>query len=64
MRNVCDDASAMDELLQCAVREEAAFYAKYDPAKMASAPVSRAYQTRWSKKNTAFHAPRQTGDEA
>lgn len=59
-QSVCDDPRAMDELLQRAVREEAAFYAKFDPAKLADAPSSRAFQSRWKKKNAAFYALRQT----
>ena len=51
----------MDALLRRAVLEEAAFYAKYDPAKMEMRARTRgSYLARWSKKNAAFYSPRQT----
>lgn len=58
--DVCDDVRAMDELLQRAVREEATFYSRYDPAKMPFAPASRAFTKRWDKKNAVFFSTRQT----
>ena len=64
MRDVSNDAKSMDELLLRAVREEADFYAKFDPAKMANAPVSRGFSNRWKKKNAAFYSPRQTSGKA
>lgn len=57
--DVCDDATIMDALLQRAVLEEAAFYARYDPVKMADAHTSHGYMKRWGKKNAAFFSPRQ-----
>lgn len=59
-RDVSGDARAMDELLQRAVREEAEFYARYDPSKLPLAPASRAFCKRWDKKNAAFFSARQT----
>lgn len=56
-RDVSEDAKSMDELLRRAVLEEAAFYAKYDPAKMTGAAASRGYLSRWKKKNAAFLSP-------
>ena len=50
------DPAAMDELLQRARAEEAAFYAKFGPAKFAAAPVKRGFKKNWQKKNEAFAA--------
>ncbi len=52
--DVSSDANAMDELLTRALAEEAAFYAKYDPATFAAAPVKKAFTKNWRKKNAAF----------
>jgi hypothetical protein len=57
MAEVSGDAQAMDELLARALAEEAALYAKYDPASFAAAPVKKAFQKNWNKKNAAFDAP-------
>jgi len=54
--DVSSDAQAMDELLGRAVREEAAFYARYDPEKLPAAPVKKAFANNWKKKNAAFDA--------
>ena len=54
MAEVSQDAAAMDELLIRALKEEAAFYAKYDPAAFAVAPTKRAFDQNWQKKNLAF----------
>ncbi len=51
---VSADANAMDELLIRALAEEAAFYAKYDPATFEKAPVKKAFMKNWNKKNAAF----------
>jgi len=59
-KDVSADAASMDALLRRAVSEEAAFYAKYDPAKMERASARRSYLARWNKKNAAFFSPRQT----
>ena len=61
-RDVSNDAKSMDELFQRAVREEAAFYAKYDPKKMPNAPTARGFRNRWTKKNAAYYTPRQTSE--
>lgn len=53
---VSGDAHAMDDLLVRAAREEAAFYAKYDPEKLPAAPVKRAFTRNWKKKNAALGA--------
>ena len=63
LKDVSLDANAMDELLTRAIAEEAAFYAKYDPATFAVAPVKKAFAKNWQKKNAAFPAPREK-DEA
>ena len=60
LKDVSTDARAMDELLQRAVAEEAAFYARFDPAKLPRATTARAFDKRWAKKNAAYFAPRQT----
>jgi len=54
MKDVSSDAQAMDELLIRAIAEEAAFYAKYDPATFAAAPVKKGFVRNWQKKNAAF----------
>ena len=54
MAEVSQDAAAMDELLIRALIEEAAFYAKYDPAAFAVVPTKRAFEQNWQKKNLAF----------
>lgn len=63
MASVSQDAAAMDELLIRALAEEAAFYAKYDPAAFAVAPVKRGFVKNWEKKNAALVLP-QAGEEA
>lgn len=50
------DPVAMDELLQRALAEEAAFTARFDPAQFAAAPVKRGFRKNWQKKNEAFAA--------
>ena len=60
--DVSNDAKSMDELLQRAVREEAAFYAKYSPEKMPNVTASRGFRNRWTKKNAAYYSPRQTSE--
>ncbi|MEN6595838.1 MAG: hypothetical protein ABFC31_12920 [Clostridiaceae bacterium] len=54
MADVSADDRAMDELLLRALREEAEFYAKYDPEKFPNSPVKKAFLSNWNKKNTAF----------
>ncbi|NLI53287.1 MAG: peptidase U34 [Clostridiales bacterium] len=61
MADVSADAQAMDELLVRALREEAAFYASYDPGMFQKAPVRRAFMKRWDKKNAALTPPQGTG---
>ena len=56
-KDVSSDAAAMDELLTRAIAEEAAFYARYDPATFAAAPVKKAFVKNWQKKNAAFAPP-------
>ncbi len=58
MKDVSVDAAAMDALLTRALSEESAFYAKYDPATFAAAPVKKAFSKNWAKKNAAFLLPR------
>ena len=53
-KDVSSDANAMDELLARALAEEAAFYATYDPATFAVAPVKKAFAKNWQKKNAAL----------
>ena len=53
-KDVSQDGASMDELLIRALAEEAAFYAKYDPAAFAQAPVKKAFAKNWQKKNAAF----------
>ena len=53
-KDVSSDANAMDELLTRALAEEAAFYATYDPATFAVAPVKKAFAKNWQKKNAAL----------
>ena len=60
MRDISRDAHAMDELLKRAITEEAAFYARFDPAKMANAITARSFDKRWARKNAAYFSPRQT----
>ena len=64
MADVSADGNAMDELLLRALREEAAFYAKYDPTKMPGAPTARGFRNRWANKNAAYYTPRQTSGKA
>ncbi len=52
--DVSSDAIAMDELLLHALAEEAAFYAKYDPAAFEKAPVKKVFAKNWQAKNAAF----------
>lgn len=59
--DVSGDAQAMDELLVRALREEAAFYAKYDPQTFQKAAVKRAFQKNWDRKNAALTPPQNTG---
>ena len=54
LRDVSSDANTMDELLLRALAEEAAFYAKYDPAAFEKAPVKKAFVKNWQAKNAAF----------
>ena len=54
MAEVSADSASMDELLIRAIDEEAAFYAKYDPAVFPQAPVKKAFVKNWQKKNAAF----------
>ena len=54
MAEVSKDNASMDELLSRVLAEEAAFYAKYDPATFEPAPVKRAFTKNWQKKNAAF----------
>lgn len=54
MAEVSADSASMDELLIRAIDEEAAFFAKYDPAKFEQAPVKKAFTKNWKKKNAAF----------
>lgn len=56
MADVSADDSAMDELLLRALREEAAFYAKFDPQSFPAVPVKKAFSGNWNKKNSAFAA--------
>jgi dipeptidase len=56
MADVSHDAAAMDALLNRAMREEAAFYKKYDPAKLPDVGTNSAFKQRWAKKNEAFFA--------
>ena len=63
IKDVSSDASAMDELLIRAIAEEAAFYAKFDPATFAAAPAKRAFVKNWKKKNAALILPH-NGEEA
>ena len=51
---VLDKLACMDELLARALAEEAAFYATYDPATFAVAPVKKAFAKNWQKKNAAL----------
>ena len=51
---VSADSASMDELLLRAIDEEAALYAKYDPATFEHAPVKKAFVKNWQKKNAAF----------
>ena len=54
MKDVSADDAAMDELLLRALAEEAAFYAKYDPAAFEQAHVKKSFAKNWQKKNAAF----------
>ena len=54
LKDVSHDGASMDELLIRALAEEAAFYAKYDPAAFEQAPVKKAFAKNWQKKNAAF----------
>jgi len=63
-QDVSDNAKAMDELLLRTLREEAAFYARYNPAKMANVHASRGFLARWSNKTAAYYSPRQTSGKA
>ncbi len=63
-KDASDDAKTMDELLLRALREEAEFYAKYKPTKMANAPASRGFLARWARKTAAYYSPRQTSEKA
>ena len=54
MAQVSADDAAMDALLEQALIEEAAFYAKFDPAGFEKAAVKRAFERNWQKKNLAF----------
>ncbi|HQQ40944.1 MAG TPA: peptidase U34 [Clostridia bacterium] len=56
MADVSADDSAMDELLLRALREEAAFYAKFDPQSFPAVPVKKAFSGNSKKKNSAFAA--------
>ncbi len=56
LSDVSDDAGAMDELLLRARREEAAFYARFDPEKLPDRPVKAGFRRVWAKKNAAFAA--------
>jgi hypothetical protein len=59
MASVSQDAAAMDELLMCALAEEAAFYAKYDPNTFAITDTKRGFMKNWEKKNAALILPRE-----
>jgi len=61
--DVSNDAAAMDALLVRAVREETAFYKKYDPAKLPDAGVTPAFHKRWEKKNKTFLAESAAGGD-
>lgn len=54
MADVSQDGASIDELLTRALAEEAAFYAKYDPAAFKPVPVKKAFAKNWQKKNAAF----------
>ncbi len=54
MADVSHDAAVMDALLNRAMREEAAFYKKYDPTKLPDVTVKTAFHKRWEKKNGVF----------
>ncbi len=60
LNNASGDAKAMDELLERTLAQEAAFFAKYDPASFATAPVKKAFLKNWKKKNAAFILPQDT----
>ncbi len=64
-KDVSNDAAAMDELLGRAMREEAAFYQKYDPKTLPDVATKPSFRKNWAKKNKAFFAQAEaSGDDA
>lgn len=65
MSGVSSDTASMDALLSRAMREETAFYQKYNPEAMPGVSVKSAFQKRWAKKNKTFKAEStKNGDNA